>query len=213
VRIRTLAVVLTLVPGTTAAAQGGTTEVWPALNIYWWASEHYRTFADVSASTEREGEKREATVGLYQDFLRLPRAFARAGYSYTFSTRDASYRESRLVGEVNLGYAVSKTLRLVNRVRGELRWVNSEYSYRVRERVHLQRGAGEAQRPPLMPYATLEAYYDSRYATIARIGGRVGSDVRLSGPATLDVYLARQNNSRSEPRYVNALGLTVRLSY
>jgi hypothetical protein len=211
-RLRVLAVLLSI-PGAASVAQESTNEIWPAVNVYWRPAEHYRSFLDLSASSEREGAKREATAGIYQDYLQLPRAFVRIGYAYTFSTRDDSYRESRLVGELNLGRDLPMTLRLINRLRGELRWVNGEQSYRVRDRIHLQRGTRGVLHPRLKPYATIEAYYDSRYRTIARVGGKVGSDVRLGGPFALELYLARQDNSRSEPRHVNALGLTVTLSY
>lgn len=205
--------VLVLLRSAAALAQESTSEIWPAVNVYWRPAEHYRSFLDVSGSSEREGAKREGTIGVYQDYLQLPRAFLRLGYAYTFSTRDDSYRESRLIGEVNLGRDLPKMLRLVNRLRGELRWINGEQSYRVRDRVHVQRGARLRQIPRFKPYATLEAYYDSRYRTIARIGGKVGSDIRLGGPAGLEIYVARQDNSRSQPKHVTALGLTVTLSY
>jgi hypothetical protein len=188
-------------------------EVWPELDIYWRQAERQRTFFELSASAEREGEKREGTVGVFQDYLRLPAAFFRGGYRFTFSTRDASYRESRLVGEANLTAYETNATRLVNRTRAELRWVNAEYSYRLRDRLHLQRMSRAAHGPAFSPYVTFEAYYDSRYNTIARLGGRVGTDARLGGPVSIDVYLARQNNSRSAPRYVNALGITTKLSY
>lgn len=210
-RLRALAV-LVCIPGA-ALSQESTSEVWPAVNVYWRPAERHRTFLDLSASSEREGAKREGSVGIYQDYLQLPRAFIRVGYSYTFSTRDDSYRESRVVGELNLGRDLPKTLRLINRLRGELRWVNGEQSYRVRDRIHVQRGARLSHNPRFKPYGTLEAYYDSRYRTIARLGGKVGSDIRLGGPAGVEIYLARQHNSRSKPRHVTALGLTVTLSY
>ena len=205
--------VLAWLTGTAASAQeGAASELWPALHVLWRPAERQRTYLDLSLSTERESQKREGTVGLYQDYLRLPRAFARVGYSFVFSTRDASHRESRIVGELNLAGFGGHTVRVVNRVRGELRWVNSAYSYRVRDRIHVQRWS-RAGLPAVAPYGTIEGYYDSRYNTIARIGGRLGVAWRLRKPSSLDVYIARQNNSRAAPRYVNALGVTVILNY
>jgi uncharacterized protein DUF2490 len=208
-----LVAVLEWLSGTAALAQNGAvSEVWPALHVFWRPAEHQRTYLDLSLSTERESQKREGTVGLYQDYLRLPRAFARVGYSFVFSTRDASHRESRVVGELNVGGQVANAVRIVNRVRGDLRWVNNVYSYRVRDRIHVQRH-GKSGLPAFAPYGTVEGYYDSRYNTIARVAGRLGGEWRLHKPASLDVYVARQNNSRSAPRYVNALGITVILNY
>lgn len=204
---------LVLIFAATADAQQNTTETWPELDVYWRPAVHQRTFLELSSSAEREGTKHEGTVGLYQDYLQLPGWFFRGGFRYTFSLRDASYREERLVGEVNVTAFSSGRLRLVNRTRVEGRRVNGDYSYRIRDRLHFQRLAQEQRGLALAPYGTLEAYYDSRYNTLARIGGRTGTEARIGGPATIDVYVARVSNSRSQPRYVNALGLTVRLSF
>lgn len=103
--------------------------------------------------------------------------------------------------------------RLVDRARVELRWVNAQYSYRVRERLHFQRVPPKPKGLALAPYGTFEAYYDSRFRSIARLAGRVGSEAQLARRVSIDVYVARQNNSRDTPRYVDALGVTMKLSY
>lgn len=190
-----------------------TSEVWPELDLYWRPALHQRSMLELSASTEREGAKHEATAGVYQDYLFLPRGYGRVGYRFTFSTRDASYRESRIVLENVLSHDASPLWHLANRVRVEPRWVNGAFSYRVRERVHVQR----ERRPPrgwaLAPYGTAEAYYDSRFSTIARLGGRAGNVFRFSPTRSLDLYLARQQNSRTTPRTIDAFGATLSLTY
>jgi hypothetical protein len=196
-----------------ARAQGVTTETWPELDVYWRPAEHQRTFLEVSASSEREGSKHEATVGLYQDYLHLPFGYLRGGYRYTFSTRDDSYRESRLVGEGVASFGIVERIRLLNRGRLELRRVNGETSYRVRERIQVQRVSTATGGPAWTPYATFEAYYDSRYKSIARLAGRVGTEARLSRRMSTDVYIARQDNSRGSPAAVNALGVALKLTY
>lgn len=196
-----------------AGAQSATTESWPEIDVYWRPAEHQRTFLELSASSEREGAKREASVGLYQDRLHLPFGYLRAGYRFTFSTRDASYRESRVVGEGVASFALAWRLRLLNRGRIEWRWVNGEPSYRFRERVQVQRVSRATAGPAWTPYGTFEAYYDSRYRTVARLAGRVGMEARLSRRAATDVYVARQDNSRGSPDAVNALGVTLKLEY
>jgi hypothetical protein len=196
-----------------AAAQRPTSEVWPELDIYWTPAEHQRSMLELSGSTEREGSKREATVGLYQDYLRLPAAFFRGGFRYTFSTRDASYRESRIVLEANMAAYSGTHLRFVNRIRTELRLVNGEYSYRVRERLHFQRAQNNKRGRFWAPYGTVEGYYDSKYNTVAKIGGRIGTEGHIRGPLGFDVFIARQENSRTLPKSVNALGLVAKLNY
>lgn len=199
--------------GTVAHAQKPTNQIWPELDVYWTPAEHQRTFLELSASTEQESAKREDTIGLYQDYLLLPAGYWRAGFRYTKSARDNSYQEYRIVGEGTFRAWSRGMARLVNRARFELRDVNSEWSYRIRDRLHFQRVPPSQKGLALAPYITFEAYYDSQYKTIARIGGRVGSEARVYGPAAIDLYIARQNNSRTLPKYINALGLTVKLNY
>ena len=197
----------------TTSAQSSTNEIWTELDVYWRPAEHQRTFLELSRLTEPEGRGPEGTIGLYQDYLNLPLIYLRAGFRFTASLSDASYRESRIVGETTVTAYSTSSIRVLNRSRVEFRWVNSEYSYRLRDRIQVQRVPPNSNGLALAPYGTFEAYYDSRYNTIARIGGRIGSEAHVHGPFSIDLYVARQNNSRSEPKYVNALGVTAKLIY
>jgi hypothetical protein len=194
-------------------AQKPATEFWPELDVYWSPARHQRTFFELSSSADREGPEREQTIGLYQDYLRLPAIYFRGGFRYTFSTHDNSYRESRIVAETAFQTWTSGLARLLNRTRVEIRDVNNAWSYRIRDRLHLQRTPPKPDGLALAPYITFEAYYYSQYRSIARIGGRVGTEARIGGPVSVDLYIARQNNSRMLPRYVNALGLTTKLTF
>ena len=194
-----------------AGAQSAAIEVWPEVDVLWRPTDRYRSMFELSASTEREGSRQEGTLGLYQDYLWLPRGYARVGYRFTFSRRDASYRESRAVAEVTISGGIAPGTRLLNRTRTELRWVNSRYSYRLRDRIQLQHALRDSGRA-LAPYGTAEAYYDSRHRALSRIGGRIGTDLRITRRVVTDVYVARQNNSRDEPRYVNAFGIVLKVT-
>jgi len=213
VRLRALSAVAAALIAVVRSAGAQTSELWPELDVYWQPAEHQRTFLELSASAEQEGSKRQATAGLYQDYLFLPSGYVRGGYRFTFSTHDASYRESRLVGEWVERVLSHGMARLVNRARFEMRWVNGEPSYRIRERLHLQRVPPKPRGLALAPYGTFEVYYDSRFGAISRLAGRVGTEARLVGPASVDVYVARQDNLRESPSYVNALGVTIKLVY
>ena len=212
-RLRALSAVAAALIAVVRSAGAQTSELWPELDVYWQPAEHQRTFLELSASAEQEGSKRQATAGLYQDYLFLPNGYVRGGYRFTFSTHDASYRESRLVGEWVERVLSHGMARLVNRARFEMRWVNGEPSYRIRERLHLQRVPPKPRGLALAPYGTFEVYYDSRFGAISRLAGRVGTEARLVGPASVDVYVARQDNLRESPSYVNALGVTIKLVY
>ena len=201
------------VPHTVLAQVTSTAEIWPELDVHWWTSNVMRTVLEMSLSTERERTSREATVGLFEDYHKLPGGYIRAGFRYTFSTTDASYQEYRGVGDAVLRVYGTKRVRLLNRTRGELRWVNGEYSYRLRDRLHLQRLPRDTTGRAWAPYGTAEVYYDSRYAGIPRIGGRVGTEVRLGHRARIDVYVAHQHDTRPERANISAFGVTTRLTY
>ncbi|HEY4129064.1 MAG TPA: DUF2490 domain-containing protein [Gemmatimonadaceae bacterium] len=188
-------------------------ELWPEIDVYWQPAVHQRTFLELSKASDRDGPSQQGTIGLYQDYLDLPLGYLRGGYRFTSSTHDASYRESRFVGEGVIAVASVATMRLLSRSRLEFRTVNGEYSYRVRERLHLQRVPPTPTRFMLAPYVTAEVYYDSRYGVISRLAGRVGSEAKLARNVGIDVYIARQNNLRDSPKYVQALGLVTKLSF
>jgi len=196
-----------------SSAQSVVTEQWPELDVFWQPAVHQRTVLELSAVAEREGAKRDAAVGVYQDYLKLPLGYLRGGFRYTFSTEDASYRESRLVAEGVIARPIWFRWRALNRTRLEWRWINGEPSYRVRDRVQLQLASRKTRGVEWLPYGTFEAYYDSRYSTISRLGARVGTDARFSRRLGADLYLARQENSRGSPPAVNAIGLVLKLNY
>src|SRR6476620_3558755 len=126
---RYLVGIATLLP-CASSAQSVVNEQWPELDVFWQPAVHQRTMLELSAVAEREGAKRDAAVGIYQDYLKLPLGYLRGGFRYTFSTEDASYRESRLVAEGVIARPIWFRWRALNRTRLEWRWINGEPSYR-----------------------------------------------------------------------------------
>lgn len=210
--MRKLCVSLLLLFGTSLPAQT-TNEWWPELNLFWRPAEHQRTFLQLSNDAEHEGPGPEATAGLFQDYLHLPGWFVRGGYRYTFSTRDNSYRESRILIEGTSAPYLTSQASLELRARVELRLVNGDDSYRIRERQRFQHLVAHALHAAWLPYASYEAYFDSKHRTVDRADGRLGLEVRPRGPASIEAYYARQDNTRSKPRHINALGVTAVITF
>ena len=194
-------------------AQSVVSEHWPELDIFWRPAVHQRTMLELSIVTEREAVQRDAAIGLYQDYLHLPFGYLRGGYRYTFSTPDASYRESRIVAEGVASWPIWRRFRALNRTRVEWRWINGDPSYRVRDRVQLQLPSTTTRGLTWTPYGAFEAYYDSRFNAISRLEGRAGAEARINRRLSTELYLARQENSRGSPPAVNAVGITLKLSY
>ena len=182
-------------------------EIWPETDVSWRPAKHQRTYFEFLWQSEREEDKREAKVGLYQDYLFLPHGFLRAGYRYVFSTRNGNHKESRIVTEGTLN-GLAKGATFGFRTLGEFRWINGVYSYRIRERLRVE---NEARR--VKPFVSIEAFYDSRFRTVARLEGRLGAQLKIRGPVSLEPYYVRQENSRTKPSDINALGLKLAFAF
>ncbi len=190
-----------------ASARAQTTEYRPEVDIYYKWSNYTRTFFQLAGEAENSETPHDPLIGLFQDFLFVPDGYIGGGYRYNLH----SY-ESRPLIEAAFRVFKVGPVRLLNRNRVEWRWVDGKYSYRVRERAQVQR-VPPATGLGLAPYAMLEAFYDSRFRTIARLAPRLGSEARLGGPASMDLYYLRQDNLRGRPAYVNIGGLIIKLTY
>lgn len=186
---------------------------WPEVDISRRPAKHQRILLELKGQAEQEVSQREAKIGLYQDYLWLPRGFVRAGYRYIFSTDDAGHRESRIDAEGTFNQPIGRGATFSDRLRWEFRWVNKKYSFRIRERVGLEHDVQGPNKLKLTPYGSFEMFYDSRFYTIARLEGRLGTKIAARGPVSFDPYLARQQNSRTSPHDINALGLRFALAF
>ena len=190
-----------------ASSRAQTTEYRPELDFYYKSADHARTFLQIAGQADNTGLSHDPLVGLFEDFLFAPDGYIRGGYRYNFR----SY-ESRPLVEATFRVFKAGPVRMLNRNRVEWRWVDGKYSYRARDRVELGRVP-----PPkglgLAPYAMFEAYYDSKPRTIDRLAPRVGTTMRVMGPASIDLYYLRQDNLRSKPVYKNIGGLIFQFSY
>jgi hypothetical protein len=62
----------------------------------------------------------------------------------------------------------------------------------------------------VIPFANAETFYDTRFDTWNRQRYQVGVEVELNRAWRMEPSLYRQNDSRSEPSRVNALGLALK---
>jgi hypothetical protein len=148
----------------------------------------------------------------------LDRPFSvRAGYRYSWELSETEgtepYREHRAVAEVNARPPWGTRAEFMNRTRFELRWIDAVPSWRLRERVLAGRKVALKRQIVLTPYGTLEASYDSRYHTINRLRMSVGAATRFNAHVMVDTYVARQRDTRSDAAQLQALGMTVNLTY
>ncbi|MFZ0062607.1 MAG: DUF2490 domain-containing protein [Pyrinomonadaceae bacterium] len=207
-------------------------EFWPGVEVYINVKPKVRLYllGGVSKSIE-DGElfnaqSYEAQVGAHVDYIPNDHAILRAGYRYgrAVGDNDDGFREHRILADQILRKLLPADLLLTDRNREEFRFIRGEFSFRYRNRVTIER---EFQFDlPLLrgrtiaPYVLGEIFYDTRFGVWNRNRYAVGVVQSLRrGPIlrkllpkrgiNLDLYFMRQNDSRSSPPHVNALGASL----
>jgi hypothetical protein len=202
---------------------------WPELDVYVKINPKWRLMFFAYASKElAPDDKAQGQVGAHVDYLMNRRLSLRAGYRYGLSfAGDERQREHRILFEQTARQPLPAGLLLSDRNRQELRIINGNFSVRYRNRVTLEREFAPRSFT-LTPYAAGEIFYDTRYQTFNR--NRLTAGVKLpllrrfkpfneneqSTPGrslSLDLYFARQNDSRPTPERVNALGVRLIFGY
>jgi Protein of unknown function (DUF2490) len=131
-----------------------------------------------------------------------------AGFRYISGlTGDSSYLEHRWIAECTPRFPLPGQLILSDRNRGEMRFINrQQFSTRYRNRLQLERDFSIGHLV-YTPYVNDEVFYDTRHDSWNRNRYSAGVQVPAGAHAVIDVYYYRQNQSRSAPPHVNALGL------
>ncbi|HEX4469012.1 MAG TPA: DUF2490 domain-containing protein [Gemmatimonadaceae bacterium] len=196
-----------------ARAQSTENEWWNELDMYWTApSAKWRLFGMSQEARGIETTDRQLTLGLHVDDLEIPWGFARVGFRTIRSIGGSSAPEDRALAEV-VAPSTKGRVRFRNRVRLELRWIGGEPSQRWRYRAQIEDHIRLPAKRELMPYATSELYWDSRYHALSRTAYRLGSTVTIVQHWVFDLSYARQDNRFGSPRHVNALWSRLEISY
>ena len=195
-------------------------QIWPEADIYVSLNEKFRLFFLATTTKARETrDNSEGQVGAHIDYHLNPKVSLRAGYRQGFSLGGSDpFKEHRIIFEQTLRQPLPLEVLLSDRNREDVRWVNGEFSARYRNRVTLEREFKVLNRP-VTPYGSAEVFYDSRFNTWNRNRLTVGAQISFKRGAplislihpkkqlVLDVYLQRQNDSRSQPSRVKAVGV------
>jgi len=195
-------------------------QLWPEVDFYIPLNEKFRLFfLTTTTKAEETRDNVEGQVGAHIDYHLSSKVSLRTGYRYGFSLGGSDpFKEHRIIFEQTLRQPLPRQVLFTDRNREDLRWVNGEFSTRYRNRVTLEREFKVLNRP-ITPYGSAEVFYDSRFKTWNRNRLAVGAQISFKRGAplisrihtkkqlVLDVYLLRQNDSRSQPSHVKALGM------
>ena len=167
----------------------------------------------------------EGQVGAHVDYTVNRRLVLRAGYQYGFSITEADpFKEHRPLVEQTLRQQLPLKILLSDRNREEFRLVNGDFSFRYRNRLMLEREFLLPKRS-ITPYGSIEVYHDSRFKAWNRNRLTVGLQVQLRKAlpllslvtprkqVTLDLYYTKQNDSRSQPNHVKAIGTALTIHF
>jgi hypothetical protein len=208
-----------LVAGVLASATASAethTEAWPELQLWYRFDPTARLLFNPAPTHSRESDDRSSIDwGVYLDYrpLKDPASY-RIGYVYSISEPTAQGRrtENRIVLDYTYSWVPGHALKLLNRVRLDLRDRQGESSQRLRDRVQLEyeTQVGEL---PVVPYANFELVYDTRYDAVARYKGEAGATFAFSPQADLTLYLGRQTDTQPSRVNVNAVGVVLGLHF
>jgi Protein of unknown function (DUF2490) len=224
---------LTLLSGTLSAQEPTTRdEVWPSIEVYINVKPKVRLYllGSVSKAVE-DGElfnaqSYEAQFGAHVDYIPNEHLILRAGYRYgrAIGNNDTGFREHRLLSEQMLRKLLPGDILLTDRNREDFRFITGDFSFRYRNRLTIEREfqfkAPFFRHRTITPYVSGEIGYDTRFGVWNRNRYAIGVVQSLRrGPIlrtllpkrqiNLDLYLMRQNDSRSSPPHVNALGASL----
>lgn len=227
-----LALVLLLASASAASGQEPDLEnqFWPEIDAFIRLSQKSRLYV-VYSGTRREdlGAYADGQTGVYFDYWALPalrRArhsrtdaslsnllLARAGYMYSrpLNSSGAS-TEHMLSYELNARLPLPASMLLSDRNRVDLRWVDGDFNWRYRNRLKLER-TFPLGRFELTPYAHGEVFYNIDQRAWTRVRCAAGAEWSITRRIVLEGYFLRQNDWKSVPQFVNAIGMAVQLYF
>jgi hypothetical protein len=202
-------------------------EFWPELDIYVPINDKYRFVFTGTVSRARETQESfEGQLGVHVDHFFNDRITLRVGYRYGFSLgSNEKFREHRIVTEETIRKKIKRSILLTDRNRQDWRWVDGDFSFRYRNRLTAEREFRLAGRP-ITPYGSAEIFYDTRFSTFNRYRFASGVQIALRKirsneplllilrkERVLDIYYLRQVDTRSEPKHVNAIGISFAIHF
>jgi Protein of unknown function (DUF2490) len=235
-RLICLALIVCLGGATGAAGQDGTTkEFWPEIDAWLRLSPTWRLSMFVPISKNLETHYREGSLILQADYafggmkspqkrrmvddsraLEMKRFLFRGGYLGGMSLDDQGeeYTEYAALFEFHVRTPFKGGILLTGRLRSDLRWLgdNHEFSTRWRYRLMLEKEF-KPGRSSIIPYVSVEPYYDTRYKTVNRVRLIGGATVVWSPRFALETNITYQHDSKSSVTNLWALNVILHVYF
>jgi hypothetical protein len=192
-------------------------EFWPEADTWIRLSDPAQLLFIVSGERDADsGDKTDGKGGVYLDYRLNERISLRGGYVLQRNLAEAPGEkdtiENRLVLDFNYRWPIGERGKLADRVRLDLRDMEGETSYRVRNRIMYSQEV-KLTHATFSPYASFEAYYDSRFDTVSRFRTEAGAIVPFARWFEGDFYLGWQRDTQPKDKKIAALGATMNFKF
>jgi hypothetical protein len=133
----------------------------------------------------------------------------RVGYQYLGKFYVPAKAENRVSSELDARQPLPHDFSLTGRLKWDIRDIASQRSDRYGVRLGVERPFSTGERS-LVPYVEAEALYDTRHDTWNQHVYQAGIDIGINKSWRVEPYVNTQDDSRSEPAHVYAIGLILK---
>jgi len=207
------------------ALHAQTVEFLPEINFHAKLDSNVR-FVFQAKETRENGIPKQAEIGPSMEFYWRPlknllpngvdeakTRFILLSFGYRYLPSSDAPATNRILLMATPRFPLKAKLVVSDRNRGELNFSSGELNWRYRNRLQLEREITIRSYRPV-PYANVEAYYDSKFQKWSSIVFEAGSQFPIGKHTELDIYYEHQNNTGKAPnQQVNAAGLILNLHF
>jgi hypothetical protein len=214
-------------------AQGGDffDQFWPETDIYVSLGENTRLFGLLAGTRTKADGYTDGQVGIHIDWFTPPlfnqkrmerradiakNRFVQLRLGYLYGRTPANspnpFVEQTGVAEFTPRFFLPGKVLATDRNRGDFRFLNGVFTPRYRNRLKLER-TFPLGRFNITPYISAEAFYNWRYNAFNRVRYSVGEELELTRRIVLETYYLRQQDSKSDPKGENVVGLALQLYF
>jgi len=207
------------------ALHAQTVEFLPEINFHAKLDSNVR-FVFQAKETRENGIPKQAEIGPSMEFYWRPlknllpngvdeakTRFILLSLGYRYLPASDAPATNRILLMATPRFPLKAKLVVSDRNRGELNFSKGELNWRYRNRLQLEREITIRSYRPV-PYANVEAYYDSKFQKWSSVVIEAGSQFPIGKHTELDIYYEHQNNTGKAPNeQVNAAGLILNLHF
>jgi hypothetical protein len=210
-------------------------ELWPEVDLWLRLTPAWRLSMFVAISKNLDTYYREGNLILQGDYAfrkmnprhntrlldenraqQMKRLLIRGGYLGGKSLGDSGevYTEYGMLAELHVRTPIKGDILVSHRLRADMRWLGDghELSNRLRYRLMVEKEY-MAGRWSIVPYASGELYYDTRYSIVNRTRWIGGASVAWSPRFALEGNWTYQHDTRSSVTNLNALNVILHVFF